>query len=61
MDDLLIFRDRIHEHISNLQDVFKRFLRKGVSGLGHSSTNTRVKPYPSKMEAVKDSPQPKTV
>lgn len=74
MDDIIIYSPTIHEHISRLTEVFKRlrkanlkiqpdkceFLRKEVAYLGHLITQDGVKPNPSKIDCIRNFPEPKT-
>lgn len=70
MDDIVVFCYTIHDHISNLDDIFIRrqtsdvkikpdkceFLRKKVSYLEHLFTKDGVRPNPSKVELVQNFP-----
>lgn len=74
MDDIVIFSSSLQEHIKNLKQVFMRlkqanlkiqldkseFMHKELIFLGHIITREGVKPNPTKIEAVKNFPIPKT-
>jgi transposase InsO family protein len=75
LDDIIIYSATFEEHISLLQEAFKRlrqhniklklskcyFVKPEVEYLGHIISFNTVKPSPRKIEAVKQFPMPKTV
>ena len=75
LDDIIIFSDSIAEHCNRLRAVLTRFRRhdlrlnlakctfaaKKVHYLGHMISEDGVSPLPSKIEAIKQIPVPKTV
>lgn len=74
MDDIIIFSNSLEEHMKDIQKILNtlkeanlriqcdksEFLRKEVEFLGHVVTTEGVKPNPTKVEAVKNWPLPKT-
>jgi transposase InsO family protein len=74
MDDIIVFSTSLVEHIQNLEQVFNalrqanlkiqldktEFLHREVAFLGHIVTENGIKPNPTKIEAVKNYPIPKT-
>lgn len=74
MDDLIIYGFSLDNHNKNLQDVFERlrkvnlklnpqkcdFLKKQILYLGHVVSDKGILPDPSKIEVVRNYPQPKT-
>lgn len=74
LDDIVIYADSLQTHSKKLREVFQRlsehnskvqpdkceFLRREVIYLGHVITEDGVKPDPSKIEAVKNFPVPKS-
>lgn len=74
LDDIIILGTSLKEHIENIRKIFKRlkqynlkiqidkseFLRKEVAYLGHIVSQDGIKPNPTKIEAVKNYPIPKT-
>ena len=75
LDDIIIFSDSIAEHCNRLRAVLTRFRQhdlrlnlakctfaaKKVHYLGHMISEDGVSPLPSKIEAIKQIPVPKTV
>lgn len=75
MDDIIIFSKSLHEHLIDLRLIFdclttanlkiqldkSEFLTKKVQFLGHIVTPEGITPNPSKIEAIKKYPIPKTV
>ena len=75
LDDIIIFSDSIVEHCNRLRAVLSRFRQhdlrlnlakctfaaKKVHYLGHMISEDGVSPLPSKIEAIKQIPVPKTV
>jgi hypothetical protein len=75
LDDIIIFSNCITEHCNRLRAVLTRFRQhdlrlnlekcnfavKKVHYLGHMITDDGVSPLPSKIEAIKQIPVPKTV
>ena len=74
MDDIIIFSSSLETHLQDITKILQtlrdanlkiqcdksEFLRKEVEFLGHVVTTEGVKPNPSKVEAVKSWPLPKT-
>ena len=74
LDDIIILGTSLQEHIENIRKVFSKlkehnlkiqidkseFLKKEVAYLGHIVSSEGVKPNPSKIQAVKEFPIPKT-
>lgn len=74
LDDIVLFAQNLEEHQAKVKRVFKRlrdaklsiqpekcvFLSKSVEYLGHIITPNGVFPNPSKTEAVRNFPRPKT-
>lgn len=74
MDDIIIYSTSLQEHLNSLRKVFNKlrdarmkiqldkseFLKKEVAFLGHIVTEHGIKPNPSKIEAIKNYPIPKT-
>lgn len=75
LDDIIIFSPSLQKHISDIRLVFTKllnanlkiqpakcnFLRKEIDFLGHIVTQEGVRPNPSKIQAIKDFPCPKTI
>lgn len=75
MDDVVIFSKSLQEHMEHLNLIFLKlrqfnlkvqldkseFLRKEVAFLGHVITSEGIKPNPTKLEAIKKYPIPKSV
>jgi hypothetical protein len=75
LDDIIVFAKSIEEHVQNLRVVFElledanlklklakcKFLRTSVDFLGHVISTDGIAPDPSKVEAIKNYPQPRTV
>ena len=75
LDDILVTGSTEEEHLSNVEKVLGRlqtygirakrakceFLRPSVEYLGHCVDATGLHTTPSKVEAVKESPQPRNV
>lgn len=75
LDDIIIYSKSFETHIRNLREVFQRlkaanlklspkkchFLKKQVKFLGHVVSQEGVATDPSKIEAVKDWPIPKSI
>lgn len=73
MDDILIFSKSLQEHYDKLSKVFNRlqksnlkiepskchFLMKEVHYLGHTLTESGIRPDVSKLKAITDFPQPR--
>lgn len=74
LDDIIVFSTSLEEHLTRLEEVFKRlkranlkvqldkteFLRKEISYLGHVVTSEGVKPNPDKIKAILNYPIPST-
>ena len=75
LDDIVVYGPSLKEHNKHLIEIMRRlrknnlklqpdkceFLRKEVIYLGHIITENGITPDPTKLEAVKNFPQPKTV
>ncbi|KAI5735703.1 hypothetical protein M8J77_021620 [Diaphorina citri] len=75
LDDIIIFGSSLQQHLQNIRKVLTRlrdsnlkiqldkseFLRKEVEYLGHVVTEEGVKPNPTKINAIKSYPIPRTV
>ena len=74
VDDLLIASKNEQEHLRHLEIVFQRLVAHGLliniskcelgkptlEYLGHKVTSTGISPLPTKVEAIKEFPQPTT-
>jgi hypothetical protein len=75
LDDIIIFSNSFEKHMQNLREVFQRlkeanlklspkkcnFLKKEVKFLGHIVSESGVSTDPSKIQAVRDWPIPKSI
>ena len=75
IDDILVYSKSIDEHISHLEEIFRRlreadvklnsnkchFAKKEVLYLGHVITPEGIKPNPAKISVVKDFPVPRNL
>ena len=75
LDDIVVFSSTFEEHIERLESVFRRlqtnnlklkaskceFFRREVTYLGHVVSEAGIRTDPSKIEAVLNWPEPKTV